>query len=74
MAFPRLARTLVGAEAGRGNAVIRLLTDENLDGRIVRGVKMHHPEIELLRVQETDAFEQEDDIVLAVAASEDLCC
>ena len=46
------------AEAWRGNAVIRLLTDENLDGRIVRGVEMHHPEIDLLRVQETDAFER----------------
>jgi predicted nuclease of predicted toxin-antitoxin system len=59
------------AEAGRGNAVIRLLTDENLDGRIVRGVEMHHPEIDLLRVQETGAFEQEDEIVLALAARED---
>lgn len=45
--------------------------DENLDGRIVRGLQMHHPEIDLLRVQETDAFEQEDDVVLAVAARED---
>ena len=51
--------------------MIRLLTDENLDGRIVRGLEMHYPEINLLRVQETDAFEQEDDVVLAVAARED---
>ncbi len=32
---------------------------------------MHYPDIELLRVQETDAFQQEDEVVLAVAARED---
>jgi predicted nuclease of predicted toxin-antitoxin system len=51
--------------------VIRLLTDENLDGGIVRGLEMHYAEIDLLRVQETDAFQQEDEVVLAVAARED---
>ena len=37
----------------------------------MRGVAMHHPEIDILRVQETDAFGQEDDTVLALAALED---
>jgi hypothetical protein len=51
-----------------------LLADENLDGRIVRGVAIRHPQIDLLRVQETDAFAQGDDIVLALAAREDCVC
>lgn len=62
---------MASASAGRAQGVIRLLTDENLDGRIVRGLRSHYPELDLLRVQDTDAFQQEDHIVLAIAARED---
>lgn len=50
--------------------MIQLLADENLDGRFVRGLDRHYPEIDLIRVQDTEAFQQKDEIVLAVAARE----
>jgi hypothetical protein len=58
-------------DSAKAGHVIRLLTDEDLDGRIVGGLEMHYAEIDLVRVQETAAFQQEDEVVLAVAAWED---
>lgn len=51
--------------------MIRLLADENLNGRLVRGLEMHYSEIDLERVQDTEAFQRGDEIVLAVAARAD---
>jgi hypothetical protein len=50
--------------------VLRLLTDECLDGRLTRGLAQHYPEIDCRRVQDTAAFQKDDAEVLEFAARE----
>ncbi len=49
--------------------MIRVLLDENFDARIVSGLLTQLPSIDLVRVQDTDIYGAEDDIVLEMAAT-----
>ena len=48
--------------------MIRFLTDEDFDGRIVRGLRRHFPEIDLLRIQDGGLRTQHDRFILESAA------
>lgn len=50
--------------------MLRLAADENLDGRIVRGLQRSLPDLDLVRVQDTSLREASDDVLLEWAASE----
>jgi predicted nuclease of predicted toxin-antitoxin system len=50
--------------------MLRLTADENLDGRIVRGLQRALPELDMVRVQDTPLKEANDDSVLEWAARE----
>jgi len=47
---------------------MRFLADENFDNRIVHGLIRRVPELEIVRVQDTDVAEADDPEVLAWAA------
>lgn len=49
---------------------LKFLTDEDFNKRITLGLIRRLPDIDLVRVQETDAFRQDDDVVLEVAAEQ----
>ena len=51
--------------------MLRLLTDEDFNGRIVRGLRRRVPELDLVRVQDTVVSEAPDPEVLEWAATED---
>ncbi len=51
--------------------MLRLLTDEDFNGRIVRGLRRRVPELDLVRVQDTVVSEAPDPAVLEWAATED---
>ena len=51
--------------------VIRLLTDENFDGDILRGLVRRMPSLDVVRVQDVGLTETPDPAILAWAASED---
>jgi predicted nuclease of predicted toxin-antitoxin system len=48
--------------------MIRFLADENFNGRIVRGLRARQPDIDIVRVQETELAASPDPGVLAWAA------
>ncbi|HEY8503195.1 MAG TPA: DUF5615 family PIN-like protein [Gemmataceae bacterium] len=48
--------------------MIRLLADENLNGSIVRGLTLHRPDVDLVRVQDAGLSGADDPSVLAWAA------
>ncbi len=48
--------------------MIRFLTDEDFDGRIVRGLRRHFPEIDVLRIQDAGFRTAHDRLVLETAA------
>ena len=50
--------------------MLRLLTDEDFNGRIVRGLRRRMPELDLVRVQDTEVSGDEDPEVLEWAAAE----
>jgi hypothetical protein len=50
--------------------MLRLAADENLDGRIVRGLQRALPDLDLVRVQDTSLREANGDSVLEWAARE----
>jgi predicted nuclease of predicted toxin-antitoxin system len=50
--------------------MIRFLTDENFNGRILRGVRREHPDADIVRVQDTILYEAPDPQVLKWAAQE----
>jgi predicted nuclease of predicted toxin-antitoxin system len=50
--------------------VIRLASDENFDGDIVRGLLRRLPELDIVRVQDVGLAETPDPIILAWAAGE----
>jgi hypothetical protein len=50
--------------------VLRLLSDENFDGNIVRGLFRRSPEIDLLRVQDVGLQQVSDPSILEWAAVE----
>jgi hypothetical protein len=47
---------------------MRFLADENFNGAIVRGVQRQVPDIEIIRVQDTELYSKPDSDVLAWAA------
>ena len=51
--------------------MIRLLSDENFNGDIVRGLMLRRPEISLIRVQDVGLESAEDPEILAWAATND---
>ncbi len=48
--------------------MLRLVTDENFDGNIVRGLLRRHPELDLVRVQDAGLMETPDPEILEWAA------
>jgi predicted nuclease of predicted toxin-antitoxin system len=51
--------------------VIRLLTDENFDGDILRGLVRRMPSLDVVRVQDVGLTETPDPTILAWAAAEE---
>ena len=51
--------------------MLRLLSDENFNGDIVRGLLLHRPALNLLRVQDVGLQKADDPTILAWAASHD---
>jgi predicted nuclease of predicted toxin-antitoxin system len=49
--------------------MLSLLSDENFNGDIVRGLMLRHPGLDLLRVQDVGLQEVDDPAILAWAAS-----
>jgi len=45
--------------------MIRFLTDEDFDGRIVRGLRRHFPEINLLRIQDAGLRTEMERVLLS---------
>lgn len=50
--------------------MIRLLADENFNGRILRGLRRENPDVDLLRVQDSAVYGASDPDVLEWAAKE----
>jgi len=50
--------------------MVRLLADENFNGRIVRGILRERPDTDIVRVQDTAVFQASDQVVLDWAAQE----
>lgn len=50
--------------------MLKFIADENFNGDIVRGVLRLHPDIDIIRVQDTDLMGSDDPTVLAWAADE----
>jgi hypothetical protein len=48
--------------------MLRLLSDENLNGDIIRGLFLRQPDLDLIRVQDVGLIEIEDPAILAWAA------
>jgi Domain of unknown function (DUF5615) len=48
--------------------MLRLLSDENLNGDIIRGLFLRKPDLDLIRVQDVGLIEIEDPAILAWAA------
>ena len=48
--------------------MLRFLSDENLNGDIIRGLLLRNPHVDLLRVQDVDLLEADDPEILAWAA------
>ncbi len=50
---------------------MRLLADENFDGRIVRGIQRENPGIDIVRAQDLEIAGASDPVLLEWAAKED---
>jgi len=50
--------------------MIRFLLDENFNGKIVRGLRVRQPDVDLIRVQDTELYGADDPSVLEWAATE----
>lgn len=50
--------------------MLPLLSDEDLQGAIVAGLRLHFPAIDLVRVQEVGLMQMPDPVVLEYAASQ----
>lgn len=51
--------------------MIALLADENFSGHVVRGLRRHHPDIDIVTVQEVGLLSADDPQVLEWAANHD---
>lgn len=50
--------------------MIRFLLDENFNGKIVRGLRARKPDVDMIRVQDTEISGADDPMVLEWAAKE----
>ncbi len=50
--------------------MIRFLLDENFNGKIVRGLRLRKPDVDMVRVQDTEIYSADDPTVLEWAARE----
>ncbi|MDK3157340.1 DUF5615 family PIN-like protein [Kamptonema cortianum] len=50
--------------------MIRFLLDENFNGKIVRGLRARQPDVDMIRVQNTELSDADDPTVLEWAAKE----
>jgi predicted nuclease of predicted toxin-antitoxin system len=50
--------------------MIRFLLDENFNGKIVRGLRLRDPNVDMVRVQDTDLYGASDPEILEWAAQE----
>jgi uncharacterized protein with PIN domain len=50
--------------------MIRFLLDENFNGKIARGLRAHKPDVDMIRVQDTELYQAADPDVLEWAARE----
>ena len=50
--------------------MLRLLSDENFDGKIIRGLFLRQPDLDLVRVQDVGLQELDDPTILAWAADQ----
>ncbi len=48
--------------------MIRFLLDENFNGKIVRGLRARQPDVDMIRVQDTELYGADDPTVLEWAA------
>src|SRR5258707_1309353 len=55
----------------KGCSVIKLATDENFDGDILRGLVRRQSDLDVVRVQDAGLAETPDPMILAWAARED---
>jgi Domain of unknown function (DUF5615) len=65
---------LSGAGLGEGGSqrfALKLAIDENLDNRILRGLRRFHPELDAIRIQDTEIYEADDPVVLEWCAVEE---
>ena len=53
--------------------MLRLVTDENFNGDIVRGLLRRHPELDLVRVQDVGLVETPDPTSLSGPPARDVC-
>lgn len=51
--------------------MIRFLLDENFNGKIVRGLRARQPDVDMIRVQDTEISGVDDPTVLEWAAKEE---
>lgn len=51
--------------------MLRLLSDENFHGAIVRGLLRRQPDLDIVRVQDVGLLEADDPAILAWAAADD---
>jgi hypothetical protein len=49
---------------------MRFATDENFDGRILNGLRARLPDLDIVRVQDTEMYKSPDDKLLAWLAEE----
>ena len=54
--------------------MLRLLTDENFNGDIIRGLLLREPDLDLVRVQDVGLAGNDDQEILAWAAENDASC
>jgi predicted nuclease of predicted toxin-antitoxin system len=50
--------------------MIRFILDENFNGKIVRGLRIRKPDVDMIRVQDTELAGADDPTLLAWAAQE----
>ena len=49
--------------------MLRLLSDENFNGDVIRGLLLQHPDLDLLRIQDVGLEGTDDQTILAWAAA-----
>lgn len=49
--------------------MLRLISDEDVPGAIVRGLRRHQPDLDIVRVQEVGLRTEDDPVLLAWAAA-----